>query len=62
MDTFRIIQNQLGSIPLDGVVITFLTYILSPEETKVRNFVIIGSSHWALHGMVCKIQNENGLI
>ena len=62
MDTLRLIQDKLGSIPFDGVVISLLTYYLSPQEDKIKNTVIIGGAHWALHNYVCKIQTADNLI
>ncbi len=58
----RNIQDTLGVIPFDGVVITLLAYYLSPDDTKWRNAIIIGGSHGLLHGAVCKIQAEGGFM
>ncbi len=62
METFRVIQNQLGMIPVDGVVLSILTYYLSPSEDKIRNTLIIGGSHGLLHMATCKIQMQDTLI
>ena len=62
METFRVIQDQLGMIPIDGIAVTILAYYLSPSEDKIRNTLIIGGTHFALHGLVCKIQTADGLI
>ncbi len=62
MDKFRQIQDKLGIIPLDGVVITILAYVLSPQEDKLRNSIIIGGAHGLLHFYTCKIQTEDNLI
>ena len=62
METFRLIQNQLGMIPVDGVAVTILAYYLSPSEDKIRNTLIIGGTHGLLHFATCKIQTADGLI
>ena len=59
---FRNIQDTLGIIPVDGVVVTILAYYLSPDETKWRNAIIIGGAHGALHYTTCKIQTQDGFI
>ncbi len=62
METFRLIQNQLGMIPVDGVAVTILAYYLSPSEDKIKNAVIIGGTHGLLHFATCKIQTADNLI
>ena len=62
METFKNIQDALGWIPIDGIVISIEAYILAPPQDKIRNAVIIGLSHGFLHYYTCKIQNEDGLL
>jgi hypothetical protein len=43
------------TIPLDGAVITIATWFLSPQETRVRNTIVIGVLHGALHKTACRL-------
>ena len=38
--------------PVDGVAVAALTWLLSPPETRVRNTVEVGLSHWYLHTII----------
>ena len=62
MEKLREIQNKLDFIPFDGVVITILTFVLSPSEDKIKNSVMIGGAHYLLHNTICRIHTEDGLI
>ena len=62
METFRLIQNQLGMIPVDGIAVSILAYYLSPSEDKIRNTLIIGGSHGLLHMATCRVQMQDNLI
>ncbi len=45
--------------PIDGIVITIATYILSPPKDKMRNTLIIGGLHGSLHNYACSLRCDN---
>lgn len=55
-------QRKLGPIPLDGLVVTALTYFLSPNDTRIRNAVLVGSAHFLLHESVVHAENRVQLV
>jgi hypothetical protein len=36
-------------IPIDGLAVTIASFILSPDETRIRNTIIIAGLHGVLH-------------
>lgn len=42
----------------DGIAVMAATYAMSPPQDKIRNTVVIGIVHGALHGFACKKLNE----
>lgn len=51
------VQRQLGSIPLDGLVISALTFFLSPPNDRIRNTLIVGGAHYLIHESVVHAEN-----
>ena len=50
-------QEKLPNyIPLDGVVVTALVFFLSPNETRIRNALVVGGAHFVLHNAVARGQ------
>lgn len=50
-------QNMLMGY-MDGIAVTFATYVLSPPADKIRNSVIIGVIHAVLHPWACDKLHE----
>jgi hypothetical protein len=42
--------------PIDGIAVTIATYILSPAKDKMRNTIIVGGLHGALHNYACSLR------
>ncbi len=36
-------------IPIDGLAVTLATFILSPDDTRIRNALVVAALHWFLH-------------
>lgn len=47
------IQKKIPGVPLDGLAVAGLVYILSPSSQKIRNTMIIGGAHYVIHKMIC---------
>jgi hypothetical protein len=47
-------------VPFDGLVVTALTYALSPLEVRSRNTLAVAVAHGVLHDQVCAVQDERG--
>lgn len=50
--------SKVGIPYFDGIAVSILVYLLSPDTDKLRNVLVIGGLHMLLHDTACKYKNE----